>query len=403
MVNVIGLGYIGLPTALMLASHGVEVVGTDYSKELVNTLNAGMTTFKEDGIDILFSNAIKAGIRFTTEYQATDTYIVSVPTPYDKFNKKVDAVYVISAVNDVIKVAPQGATVVIESTISPGTIDKFIRPVILNAGREDLNLVHAPERIIPGNMVYELLHNNRTIGADDKKIGEKVKALYSSFCGGEIVVTDIRTAEMTKVVENTFRAVNIAFANELAKICRHDNMDVYEIIRICNMHPRVNILQPGPGVGGHCISVDPWFLVGDYPSLAKVIDESMKTNDGMPDFVLNRIYEIIKENRMQDASRVGLYGLTYKENVDDIRESPSLQLLASQRHHLATPLRSYDPLITKDVVPNQMHDLDEFIDNCDLVVIMVKHNEIKENVKKLKGKIILDCHNIIDLPGVYHI
>lgn len=387
----------------MLASHGVEVVGTDYSKELVNTLNAGMTTFKEDGIDILFSNAIKAGIRFTTEYQATDTYIVSVPTPYDKFNKKVDAVYVISAVNDVIKVAPQGATVVIESTISPGTIDKFIRPVILNAGREDLNLVHAPERIIPGNMVYELLHNNRTIGADDKKIGEKVKALYSSFCGGEIVVTDIRTAEMTKVVENTFRAVNIAFANELAKICRHDNMDVYEIIRICNMHPRVNILQPGPGVGGHCISVDPWFLVGDYPSLAKVIDESMKTNDGMPDFVLNRIYEIIKENRMQDASRVGLYGLTYKENVDDIRESPSLQLLASQRHHLATPLRSYDPLITKDVVPNQMHDLDEFIDNCDLVVIMVKHNEIKENVKKLKGKIILDCHNIIDLPGVYHI
>ena len=216
-------------------------------------------------------------------------------------------------------------------------------------------------------------------------------------------VLDIRTAEMTKVVENTFRAVNIAFANELAKICRHDNMDVYEIIKICNMHPRVNILQPGPGVGGHCISVDPWFLVGDYPSLAKVIDESMKTNDGMPDFVLNRIYQIMKENGLTDMSRVGLYGLTYKENVDDMRESPTLQLLASQRHHLAAPLKSYDPFITKDVVPNQMHDLDEFIDSCDLVVIMVKHNEIKENVDKLKGKVILDCHNIIDLPGVYHI
>lgn len=154
---------------------------------------------------------------------------------------------------------------------------------------EDIHLVHAPERIIPGNMIYELLHNNRTIGADDPVIGEKVKSLYATFCGGNIVVTDIKTAEMTKVVENTFRAVNIAFANELAKICRHDNMDVYEIIRICNMHPRVNILQPGPGVGGHCISVAPWFLVGDYPSLAKVIDESMKTNDSMPDFVLNRI------------------------------------------------------------------------------------------------------------------
>ena len=169
------------------------------------------------------------------------------------------------------------------------------------------------------------------------------------------------------------------------------------------MHPRVNILQPGPGVGGHCISVDPWFLVGDYPSLAKVIDEAMKTNDGMPDFVLNRIYEIMKENGLTDTSRVGLYGLTYKEDVDDMRESPTLQLLATQRHHLAAPLMTYDPFILEDVVPNQKHDLDEFLDNCDLIVIMVKHSEIKENILKLKNKVILDCHNIINLPGVYHI
>ena len=232
MVNVIGLGYIGLPTALMMASHGVEVIGTDYNSELVSTLNAGKTTFKEDGLDELFQNAVNAGIRFTTEYQVTNTYIVSVPTPYDKFSKKVDPCYVIAAVKDVIKVAPQGATVVIESTISPGTIDKSVRPVIVAEGRTDLQLVHAPERIIPGNMVYELLHNNRTIGADDKAVGEQIKKLYSSFCMGEIVVTDIRTAEMTKVVENTFRAVNIAFANELAKICRHDNMDVYASTKI---------------------------------------------------------------------------------------------------------------------------------------------------------------------------
>ena len=297
IINVIGLGYIGLPTALMLAAHGVEVIGTDYNAELVATLNAGKTTFKEKGLDALYVEAIRAGIQFTTEYQVTDTYIVSVPTPYDKFSKKVDACYVVAAVKSVMDVCPKGATVVIESTVSPGTIDKYVRPAVEANGfkiGEDIHLVHAPERIIPGNMIYELLHNNRTIGADEKVIGEKVKKLYSSFCQGEIVVTDIRTAEMTKVVENTFRAVNIAFANELAKICRHDNMDVYEIIRICNMHPRVHILQPGPGVGGHCISVDPWFLVGDYPSLAKVIDESMKTNDGMPDFVLNRIYEIMK-------------------------------------------------------------------------------------------------------------
>ena len=405
MINVIGLGYIGLPTALMLAAHGVEVVGTDYNKELVATLNAGKTTFKENGLEELFNDAVKGGIKFTTEYQVTDTYIVSVPTPYDKFSKKVDACYVVSAVCSVLEVCPKGATIVIESTVSPGTIDKFVRPAIEEKGfviGKDLNLVHAPERIIPGNMVYELLHNNRTIGADDRIIGEKIKELYASFCQGEIVVTDIRTAEMTKVVENTFRAVNIAFANELAKICRHDSMDVYEIIRICNMHPRVNILQPGPGVGGHCISVDPWFLVGDYPSLAKVIDESMQTNDGMPDFVLSRIHEIMKENGLKDITRVGLYGLAYKENVDDYRESPTLQLLESQERHLAPGLKTYDPFIKQDIVNNQYHDLDDFLQAVDMVVIMVKHNEIKENMDKLTDKVVLDCHNICDLPNVYH-
>lgn len=249
MINVIGLGYIGLPTALILASHGVEVVGTDYNKDLVDTLNAGKTTFKENGLDELFQDALKAGIRFSTEYQTTDIYIVSVPTPYDKISKKIDVSYVNAAVMSVLKVCPKGATVVIESTLSPGTIDKYVRPQITATGftiGQDINLVHAPERIIPGNMIYELLHNNRTIGADDRDVGEKIKAVYASFCQGEIVVTDIKTAEITKVVENTYRDINIAFANELAKICRSDGMDVYEIIRIANLHPRVNILSPVP-------------------------------------------------------------------------------------------------------------------------------------------------------------
>ena len=409
MINVIGLGYIGLPTALMMASHGVEIIGTDYNKELVAKLNAGKTTFKEEGLDELFQAAVAAGIKFTTEYQHADTYIVSVPTPYDKFSKKVDACYVVAAVKDVMKVCPKGATVVIESTISPGTIDKFVRPVIQKAGftlGKDLNLVHAPERIIPGNMVYELLHNNRTIGADNREIGEKVKSYYASFCQGDIVVTDIRTAEMTKVVENTYRAVNIAFANELSRICRHDNMDVYEIIRICNMHPRVNILQPGPGVGGHCISVDPWFLVGDYPQLAKVIDESMKTNDSQPTFVLNRIYEIMKENGITDNRRVGLYGLTYKENVDDFRESPTLQLLEAQERHLARPLKCYDPFLENHkIAENQYSDFDEFLKEVDMVVIMVKHDHIKQNMPRLQGKVVLDCCNICpkEMAKVYHI
>jgi nucleotide sugar dehydrogenase len=416
MINVIGLGYIGLPTALMLASHGIEVLGTDYNQELVDTLNAGKTTFKEKGLDELFTQAVEAGIKFYTEYQKTDVYIVSVPTPYDKFSKKVDPCYVVSAVKDVLKVCPKGAIIVIESTVSPGTIDKYVRPVIEeivakghNEGSEiqsvnDIHIAHAPERIIPGSMVYELIHNNRTIGADNRDIGEKIKKYYASFCQGEIVVTDIRTAEMTKVVENTFRAVNIAFANELARICRHDNLDVYEIIRICNMHPRVNILQPGPGVGGHCISVDPWFLVGDYPQLAKVIDESMKTNDSQPTFVLNRIYEIMKENNITDNRKVGIYGLTYKENVDDCRESPALQLIEAQKRHLARPLKCYDPFLeNRKIVESQFFDFDMFLNEVEMVVIMVKHDHIKQNWDKVKGKVILDCFNICPLRGVYHI
>ncbi len=404
MVNVIGLGYIGLPTALMLASHGIGVTGTDCNEELVGTLRSGRTTFREKGLEELFADAVKAGIRFTTEIQEADTYIVSVQTPYDKFSKKVDPAAVVSAVRDLLKAAPEGATLVIESTISPGTIDRSVRPVLKDAGREDVQLVHAPERIIPGNMVYELLHNNRTIGADDRAVGERVKELYASFCEGETVVTDIRTAEVTKDVENTFRAVNIAFANELAKICRSDNMDVYEIIRIANKHPRVNILSPGPGVGGHCISVDPWFLVGDYPMLAKMILCARTTNDSMPEFVLGRIRDVMQQEGLTDLSRVGFYGLTYKENVDDVRESPTLQMLESMDRHLAGgQVKVYDPWVTRDLVPNQYHDFDAFLSDVDMVVILVGHSQLREHMDKLKGKVVLDTRHICFLPGTHRL
>ncbi len=408
MVNVIGLGYIGLPTALMLASHGNEVVGTDYNGKRVETLNRGKTTFKEDGLDELFEEAVKAGIRFSEGYIRTDTYIISVPTPYDQASKKIDPSYVTAAVKKVLEVCPKGATLVIESTVSPGTMDRFVRPAIEEKGLKagiDIHLAHAPERIIPGNMVYELKHNSRTIGADEREIGEAVKRLYASFCEGEIVVTDIRTAEMTKVVENTFRDINIAFANELARICRSDNMDVYEIIRIANMHPRVNILSPGPGVGGHCISVDPWFLVGDYPGLANIILAARKINDGMPEFVLGRIDEIMKKEGITDVSRVGLYGLTYKENVDDMRESPTLQMLECMERHLAGGrVKAYDPYIGMDVVANQYHELDAFLEDVDLVVVMVGHEEIRKNEEKFRGKVVLDTRNIFGKAGnIYHL
>lgn len=397
MVNVIGLGYIGLPTALMMASHGVEVVGTDYNEELISTLNAGRTTFKEDGLDDLFADAVKAGVRFTTEYQKCDMYIVSVPTPYDKVDKKIDPSYVVAACKAVLEVAPRSATLVIESTISPNTIGRFVRPLLVDAGREDVALVHAPERIIPGNMVYELLHNNRTIGADDPEVGKRVAELYASFCQGEIAITDIRTAEMTKVVENTFRAVNIAFANELAKICRTGGMDVYEVIHIANKHPRVNILQPGPGVGGHCIPVDPWFLVGDYPETANFIRLALQTNFSMPEYVLHRAHEAMAEHGITDPSRVGIYGLTYKEDVDDVRESPTLQMLEAQAEHLGgSPMKVYDPWVERDEVPNQAHTMDEFLDGLDMVIIMVGHSQIKNKPELFGDRILIDPRNVME-------
>ena len=406
LINVIGLGYIGLPTALIFASHGIEVIGTDRNQDLVDELNAGHLTFEERGLEELFRAAVGGRIRFSTEYQRTDLYIIAVPTPYDKASKKIDACYVMGAIKNVLEVCPKGAVVVLESTVSPGTIDRYVRPIVEASGYVvgvDIHLVHAPERIIPGNMLYELKHNSRTIGADDPAVAERVKSLYASFCEGEIVTTDIRTAEMTKVVENTFRDINIAYANELVKICRSGNMDVYEIIRIANKHPRVNILSPGPGVGGHCISVDPWFLVGDYPGLANIILAARKINDSMPEFVLERVNTIMKEKGIKDLSRVGLYGLTYKENVDDVRESPTLQMLECMERHLAYGIKVFDPWVKHDLVANQYHDFDAFLNDIDMVIIMVGHHEIVSNMARLEGKVVLDTRKVCNLKGVYRL
>jgi UDP-N-acetyl-D-mannosaminuronic acid dehydrogenase len=404
MVNIIGLGYIGLPTALMFAKSEIEVVGTDYNKNLVELLSKGQLTFEEEGLEDLFKKAVSNGIKFTTDYQKTDKYIIAVPTPYINSSKKLDPKYVISAVHTVLDVCEKGAILIIESTISPGSIDRYVRPEIEKRGfvlGKDVHLVHAPERIIPGNMIYELEHNSRTVGADAPEIGEKVKELYSKFCKAEIVVTDIRSAEMSKVVENTYRDINIAFANELAKICRTDNLDVYEIIRIANKHPRVNILQPGPGVGGHCISVDPWFLVGDYPDLTNLILTARKINDSMPTHVLGRIRDIMREHNITDISKIGLYGLAYKENVDDTRESPTLQLLKRMDEHLAFGVKVYDPFIKTRMVEHQFMNFEDFLNEIEILVIMTAHDHIKNNMELIKEKLVLDTKNICTFDGTY--
>lgn len=391
-VNVIGLGYIGLPTALIMSANGVNVIGTDFKSDVVEKLKNGTVPFQEKGIEELYKRALEKGIEFSSEYQKADVYIICVATPYDKDSKKIDATFVVNAVKNVLEVCEKGSIIVVESTVSPGTMDKYVRPLFSGYGfavGKDIHLVHAPERIIPGNMVYELEHNARTIGADSPEIGQKIKDIYKSFCKGDIEVTDIRTAEMTKVVENTFRDINIAFANELLRICRSDGLDVNEIIRIANKHPRVNILSPGPGVGGHCISVDPWFLVGDYPELAKLIRTARLTNDGMPEYVLERAYALAKENNIP-LERIGFYGLTYKEDVDDVRDSPTLQLIEKMQEHLAPVPKSYDPMVERIITENQYTDFEKFLTDIDLMVIMVNHSHIKEQHKRIFNKVILD-------------
>lgn len=400
-ICVVGTGYIGLPTALMLASHGVSVDAVGHRQETVDKLRRGDVTFEEKGLPELFNEARESGnINFTCDYPAGDFYIITVPTPYIEDSKKVDAAAIVDALKNVLGVCRDDAIIVVESTVSPGTIDREVRPVVAASGKR-VHLAHAPERIIPGNMLNELIHNSRTIGCDDVATGETIKKAYLSFCQGDIVITDIKTAEMTKVVENTFRDINIAFANELARICRKGGMDVGEVIRIANKHPRVNILQPGPGVGGHCISIDPWFLVGDFPEEARLIRTAREINSHMPEYVLERIENIMAENGIDDFSRVGLYGLTYKENVDDTRESPTLQLLeVIAKRGIAKPI-VYDPMVTADKVERQCHSFDEFLGNCDIVVLLVGHSQIRTSLDKLTGKVVLDTRGIITDGSAY--
>lgn len=393
MINVVGLGYIGLPTALMLAACGNKVTGTDINSNKINNLRNNRITFEEEGLEELFSKAVKNGIEFSVEYIKTNTYIVAVPTPHDNISKKIDASYLKEAVESIIRVCEDSAVIIIESTIPPGTVDSLIRPLVLES-KKNLELAHAPERILPGKMIYELINNSRTIGTDSEDVGLIVKGIYKSFCKGHIELTSISVAEMSKVVENTYRDVNIAFANELAKICRKYNIDVYETIRIANRHPRVNILKPGPGVGGHCISVDPWFLVGESPELTNLIHAARMVNDSMPAYVCDRLNFIMEKNCIKSYDKIGIYGLTYKADVDDIRESPSIQLFNYLGNSKADKIKKYDPMVSTSLFENQYSKFEEFVESVEVIVIMVDHKHIIENEELLKGKLVLDTKNI---------
>jgi len=398
-ICVLGLGYIGLPTAAMFATHGHNVIGVDVRSKVVDALNNAKITIEEPYLDILVQAAVKSeNLIGRTEPEEADVFIIAVPTPITN-DKRADMRYVVEAAESIVPYVRNGNIVVLESTSPPGTVRDVLCPILERSGLvlgEELYVGHSPERVLPGKILMELVGNNRIVGGINRKSAEKIKDIYKTFVNGEIFLTDETTAEMCKVMENTFRDVNIALANELAKICEEIGIDVWEVVRLCNKHPRVNIHQPGPGVGGHCLAVDPWFIVEKNPKTAEIIKMARQTNDSMPHFVADAIDGMLGES---DYSRkICILGVTYKADVDDTRESPIIDLisvLGSRGYEVA----AYDPHAKKFAC--EARSLDEAASESEMVVLGVNHEAFKKiNLTELcrltKGKIFFDLRNFMN-------
>lgn len=393
-ISILGLGYIGLPTAITLADANFDVYGFDVSKPVVESLNSGKIHIVEDGLQEAFTKSFEKGnLKFSTDLQVSDVYYIAVPTPFyyvdgDK-TPKADLKYVVSAGEMVAKVLKKGDLVILESTVPPHTT-KMLADVLeknssLNQG--DFYVSHCPERVIPGNMMFELKNNDRIIGGLCEKASEISKSIYDKVLDkGKAIVTNALTAEMCKLCENTFRDVNIAFANELSVICDKMEIDVFELISLANCHPRVNILTPGVGVGGHCIAVDPWFIYEQFPTEAKVILASRERNEAKPRFVANKVVENIKI-----GGKVAVLGLSYKPDVDDLRESPSIELC----HILmdkGVDVIACEPFANDDKIDGITNlSFDECMKQADFVVITLGHTLFKEKVAEIKQKPHYDC------------
>jgi len=382
-VSVIGLGYMGFPMACLLANSGYRVTGVDLNQEKVDAVNTGKSPIQEDGIDDLFSKAYETGnISAVSSVEKSDVYIVAVPTPSK--DKKCDLKYVLAAMEDISSVAKDGDLVILESTVKPGTCKAEVSK-IFEKKDIDIRIVHCPERAIPGNTLHELVHNDRIVGGEDKDAIKRTVSIYKSFVKGKIFETDLTTAETVKLVENTSRDVNIALANELDLICTELDINVWEVISLANRHPRVNILRPGPGVGGHCIAVDPWFLTENTKS-AQLISTARSINDNRPSVIVKRALE--KLNSIK-GSKVGLLGLAYKKNVDDCRETPAIKIL-DLLHKNNVEARSFDPLVKEWPYPtcNSFKEIDDW---ADLLILVTDHDVFK---KEVITKPVIDTQNL---------
>ena len=392
-VCVIGQGYIGLPTAALFARNNCEVVGVDVNEKIIDNLNNGIVHIEEPGISDIIKKALENNVyKASLKPEKADAFIITVPTPYIIENYSCDLSYVISASESIIPYLEKGNTVIIESTIAPMSTDEVIKPIFEKAGftiGEDLFLAHCPERVLPGRIIEELIHNDRIIGGVTPECSRKASEVYGQFVEGELMETEAKTAELSKCMENTFRDVNIALANELAKICAEIGVNALDVIKMANKHPRVNLHSPGPGVGGHCLAIDPYFIYAKAPETAKIIKLSRDTNNSMPEFVCDYARKII------DSGKISILGVSYKGNTGDDRESPAYDIIANLERDFEISI--YDPHIDNP----SFVSLDEATKDSDLILILCDHNEFKDLdyeliSRNMANPVIFDTKNIIE-------
>lgn len=408
-ISIVGLGYIGLPTAAVLASVGHDVLGVDICSDIVDTVNRGDIHIVEADLKELVYQSVSSGrLRASLSVDAADVFVIAVPTPF-KANREPDLAYVEKAACSIAPSLRAGSLVILESTSPVGSTEQLAawlaaaRPDLVFFGENaDVDLAYCPERVLPGSIVSELIKNDRVIGGLTPRGARNAREFYETFVRGQCIETDARTAEMTKLTENAFRDVNIAFANELSIVCDELGIDVWELIALANRHPRVNILNPGPGVGGHCIAVDPWFIVDSAPETARLIRMAREVNDSKPDWVLEKISTLVAERRQAGGSVVvACLGLAFKANIDDLRESPALEIVervvASKS---ADCLLVVEPYIEKLPVQIREHaelvSIDDALLRADIFVLLVDHQQFKSIDRGC-----LDNKAIIDTRGIW--
>ena len=395
IICVIGLGYIGLPTASLLGTKGFQVHGVDVSEHVVNTINKGQIHIVEPDLDIMVRSAVNAGnLKAGLEPIEADIFIIAVPTPF-KGDHEPDLSYVESAAKMISPFVKPGNLVILESTSPVGTTDEVVAKILSDDGHDiekEVYVAHCPERVLPGRILIELVENDRIVGGVNPLATQKAVEFYEAFVRGEVLSTDSRTAEMAKLTENSSRDVSIAFANELSLICDEEGINVWELISLANRHPRVNILTPGPGVGGHCIAVDPWFIVARSPKYAKLIKTARLVNDAKPDWVIEKV-----KSRAEKFKRpvIGCLGLAFKADVDDLRESPAVDIVRKLIKDDVGEILISEPNLNK----HDEFDLiacEELIQRADIILLLVDHKEFKGiKTLELNEKVLIDTRGII--------